>query len=159
MDERLTIGDLAKATGTKVVTVRYYEQAGLLSAPPRTSGNYRTYGADHLHRLRFIRRCRDLGFPLDQVRDLLRLSTQETQPCTEANRISAEAPDPQSNRRIAGLTRLADELRRINGRCQSGGLIADCRIIEALSPELRDRTADDVRGDFNRQRGELLHGA
>src|ERR1700720_740241 len=74
MDERLTIGDLAKATGTKVVTVRYYEQAGLLPAPPRTSGNYRTYGADHLNRLRFIRRCRDLGFTLDQVRDLLRLS-------------------------------------------------------------------------------------
>jgi DNA-binding transcriptional MerR regulator len=60
MDERLTIGDLASATGTKVVTVRYYEQAGLLPAPPRTSGNYRTYGADHLNRLRFIRRCRDL---------------------------------------------------------------------------------------------------
>jgi DNA-binding transcriptional MerR regulator len=133
MDERLTIGDLAKATGTKVVTVRYYEQAGLLPAPPRTSGNYRTYGADHLNRLRFIRRCRDLGFTLDQVRDLLRLSTQEKQPCTEVNRISAEHLTA-IEQKIAYLTRLADELRRINGRCQGGGLIADCRIIEALSP-------------------------
>ena len=133
MDERLTIGDLAKATGTKVVTVRYYEQAGLLPAPPRTSSNNRTYGADHLNRLRFIRRCRDLGFTLDQVRDLLRLSSQEDQPCAEVNRISAEHLTA-IEQKIADLTRLADELRRIDGRCQSGGLIADCRIIEALSP-------------------------
>jgi DNA-binding transcriptional MerR regulator len=55
----------------KPVTIRYYEQAGLFSAPPRTAGNYRAYGPGHLARLRFIRRCRDLGFPLDQVRDLL----------------------------------------------------------------------------------------
>jgi DNA-binding transcriptional MerR regulator len=157
MDERLTIGDLAKATGTKVVTVRYYEQAGLLPAPPRTPGNYRAYGAGHLHRLRFIRRCRDLGFTLDQVRELLRLSTQENQPCTEVNRISAEHLTA-IEQKIADLNRLADELRRINGRCQSGGLIADCRIIEALSPALRDRATDDVHSDFKRQRGELLHG-
>lgn len=65
MDEQLTIGELGKATSTKVVTIRYYEQVGLLPAPPRTPGNYRAYGADHQHRLRFIRRCRDLGF--DQV--------------------------------------------------------------------------------------------
>src|SRR5438034_2359258 len=133
VDERLTIGYLAKATGTKVVTVRYYEQVGLLPAPPRTSGNYRTYGADHLNRLRFIRRCRDLGFTLYQVRDLLRLSSQENQPCAEVNRISAEHLT-EIDQKIADLTRLADELRRINGRCKGGRTIADCRIIEALSP-------------------------
>lgn len=133
MNERLTIGELAKATGTKVVTVRYYEQAGLLPVPPRTSGNYRAYGADHLQRLRFIRRCRDLGFTLDQVRDLLRLSSQEDQPCGEVNRISAEHLT-EIERKVADLTRLADELRRINGRCQGDGVIADCRIVEALSP-------------------------
>lgn len=133
MDERLTIGELAKETGTKVVTVRYYEQAGLLPVPPRTAANYRVYGADHLHRLRFIRRCRDLGFTLDQVRDLLRMSSQEDQPCAEVNRISGEHL-AEIERKVADLTRLADELRRINGRCQGGGLIADCRIVEALSP-------------------------
>jgi DNA-binding transcriptional MerR regulator len=133
MNERLTIGALAKATGTKVVTVRYYEQAGLLPIPSRTSGNYRTYGPDYLHRLRFIRRCRDLGFTLDQVRDLLRLSSQEDQPCEEVNRISAEHLT-QIEQKIADLARLADELRRINGRCQGDGVIADCRIIDALSP-------------------------
>ena len=133
MNERLTIGELARATGTKVVTVRYYEQAGLLPVPPRTSANYRAYGADHLHRLRFIRRCRDLGFTLDQVRDLLRLSSQEDQPCAEVNRISAEHLT-EIERKVADLTKLADELRRINGRCQGKGVIANCRIVEALSP-------------------------
>jgi DNA-binding transcriptional MerR regulator len=133
MNERLTIGELAKETGTKVVTVRYYEQAGLLPVPPRTAANYRAYGADHLHRLRFIRRCRDLGFTLDQVRDLLRMSSQEDQPCAEVNRISAEHLT-EIERKIADLTRLAKELRRINGRCQGSGLVADCRIVEALSP-------------------------
>ena len=134
MDERLTIGDLAKATGTKVVTVRYYEQAGLLPAPPRTSGNYRAFGADHLHRLRFIRRCRDLGFTLDQVRDLLRACPRKR--LNPAPRPTGSVPKHLTaiEQKIADLTRLADELRRINGRCQSGGLIADCRIIEALSP-------------------------
>ena len=65
---RLSIGNLAKATGTKVVTIRYYEQIGLLPVPARTEGNYRAYNDEHLRRLRFIRRCRDLGFTLDQVR-------------------------------------------------------------------------------------------
>jgi len=63
-DERLAIGDLARATGTKVETIRYYERIGLLAAPARTRGNYRSYGPVHLNRLSFIRRARDLGFPL-----------------------------------------------------------------------------------------------
>jgi len=129
----LTIGELAKATGTKVVTVRYYEQAGLLPVPGRTSSNYRAYGADHLHRLRFIRRCRDLGFTLDQVRDLLCLSSQQDQACAEVDRITAEHL-AEIELKIADLARLAAELHRINGRCQGEGTIADCRIIEALSP-------------------------
>ena len=64
----LKIGDLAKATGTKVQTIRYYEEIGLLPAPARTEGNYRTYASATLRRLSFIRRSRGLGFSLDQVR-------------------------------------------------------------------------------------------
>src|SRR3954452_23975323 len=86
---RLTIGDLARMTGTKVVTVRYYEQIGLLPAPSRTSGNYRAYDSEHLYRLRFIRRCRDLGFILDQVRALLRLSSQENHACDQGLRMKS----------------------------------------------------------------------
>src|SRR5690242_1280073 len=64
----LTIGKLARETGIKVVTIRYYEQIGLMPVAPRTDGNYRTYTEAHRRQLRFIRRCRDLGFTIDQIR-------------------------------------------------------------------------------------------
>ena len=60
----LAIGELGRLTGTKVETIRYYERIGLLAAPVRTAGNYRAYGPEHLNRLSFIRRSRDLGFSL-----------------------------------------------------------------------------------------------
>jgi Cu(I)-responsive transcriptional regulator len=135
---RLSIGDLARATGTKVVTIRYYEQIGLLPVPSRTKGNYRAYSDEHMRRLRFIRRCRDLGFTLDQVRDLLRLSSQQNQDCGEVDRIAAQHLT-EIEQKIADLTRLADELRRLSNCCQGKGLIADCRIIEALSPDATSR--------------------
>jgi len=128
----LAIGDLAKATGTKVVTIRYYEQAGLLPAPRRTDGNYRAYEADHLRRLCFIRRCRDLGFSVAQVRELLAMTENGKLDCYAIDRI-ALAHLATVEQKIADLIRLAKELRRISSQCQ-GGTVADCRIIEALSP-------------------------
>lgn len=144
----LSIGDLAKATGTKVVTIRFYEKIGLLPAPPRTSGNYRAYDKGHMDRLRFIRRCRDLGFTLDQVRALLSLASREDQECALVDRIAAEHL-VAVEQKMDDLTRLAGELRRISSCCQGGGLIADCRIIEALSPRREctgsgRRPVDDV---------------
>ena len=131
--ERIRIGDLAKGTGTKVVTVRYYERIGLLPRPPRTAGNYRIYSDEHMRCLRFIRRCRDLGFTLDQIRDLLRLSSQKDGECAEVDRITAQHLI-EIEQKTSDLKRLARELRRLNECCQGNGIIADCRIIEALSP-------------------------
>ena len=128
-----SIGDLSKATGTKVVSIRYYEKIGLLPAPPRTPGNYRAYDGDHMRRLRFIRRCRDLGFTLDQVRELLSLSADAEHDCANVDKITV-AHLATVERKIADLHRLADELRRLSKCCKGGGRIADCRIIEALSP-------------------------
>lgn len=128
----LSIGDLADATGTKVVTIRYYEKIGLLPEAPRTAGNYRAYDAASLRRLRFIRRCRDLGFTLEQVRQLLSLASDEERDCKDVDRIALEHL-ATVERKLADLRRLAGELRRISLRCQ-GGRIGDCRIIEALSP-------------------------
>ena len=130
---RINIGDLAKGTGTKVVTVRYYEQIGLLPVPARTAGNYRTYNNEHIRRLRFIRRCRDLGFTLNQIRDLLRLASQKNEDCAGVDQITAEHL-AHIEQKISDLKRLAKELRRLNNCCQGNGIIADCRIIEALSP-------------------------
>jgi Cu(I)-responsive transcriptional regulator len=129
----MTIGDLAKVTGVKIVTIRYYEQAGLLPVPPRTEGNYRTYKPEHLRRLRFIRRLRDLGFTLEQVRDLLRLASDKKQSCDEVDRMTSEHL-VTVEAKIRDLQKLASELRRLSRCCQGGGQIAECRIIEALSP-------------------------
>lgn len=132
-DERFSIGELSKATGVKVVTIRYYEQVKVMPAPPRTAGNYRIYGREHLERLQFVRRCRDLGFTLDQVRDLLRLSVQWRMRCSGIDQIT-ENHLKQIGAKIADLRSLASQLRRIKNGCPGKGRIADCRILAALSP-------------------------
>jgi len=131
-DGPLAIGELGKLTGTKVETIRYYERIGLLAAPQRTAGNYRAYGAEHLNRLSFIRRSRDLGFSLDQVRALLDLSDDRDRPC-EAIDTLAKAHLAEVDRKIADLRALRRELNNMITQCHCG-TVADCRIIEALSP-------------------------
>lgn len=126
------IGELARATGTKVETIRWYERIGLLAAPARTGGNYRAYGRSHLERLSFVRRARDLGFSLDHVRELLRFSDQQDRPCEEIDLI-ARSHLAEVERKVADLTALGHELRQIIGQCRHG-TVAECRIIEALSP-------------------------
>ncbi len=127
-----SIGEVAKTTGVKVPTIRYYESIGLLSDPGRTSGNQRRYGHAEIDRLTFIRHARDLGFPLDAVRQLIRLSRHPEQSCADADRI-AVGQLQAVRARIARLRRLESELERIAGCCSSGTAIGDCRVIEALS--------------------------
>lgn len=128
----LTIGELGKATDTKVETIRYYERIGLLPKPPRTGGNYRAYGAAELGRLSFIRRARDLGFPLDQVRALLSLSDDRGRDCATVDALARDHLS-EVERKIADLTALHRELSALIDSC-CGGTVADCRIIEALAP-------------------------
>ena len=128
----LTIGDLAKATTTKVETIRYYERIGLLPAPDRTAGNYRAYSEAELGRLSFIRRARDLGFPLDQVRALLELADRRDQPCETVDEL-ARAHLVEVERKIADLQALGRELSEMISNC-GHGTIGECRIIEALAP-------------------------
>jgi Cu(I)-responsive transcriptional regulator len=128
----LKIGDLAKATDTKVETIRYYEHVGLLAAPARTAGNYRAYRAEHLNRLSFIRRARDLGFSIDQVRTLLNLSDKKQRSCEAVDAIAREHL-AEVERKIADLTVLRRELKELIDQCRQG-TIAECRIVEALAP-------------------------
>jgi DNA-binding transcriptional MerR regulator len=129
----LTIGKLAEATGVKVPTIRYYEGIGLLPEPGRSSGNQRLYGSDALHRLAFIRHARDLGFPIEAIRDLLSLSDRPDQPCKAVDAI-ARAQLRAVEARISRLAALKAELERMIVQC-GGGRIADCRVIEALSDD------------------------
>lgn len=127
----MKIGELSRATGTNIETIRYYERIGLLPAPDRTAANYRSYSDTHRARLQFVRHSRDLGFTIEEVRSLLDLSDDPTRECGAADRI-ATAHLEQVEEKIAQLTSLRNELTRIVGRCR-GGIAADCRVIEALS--------------------------
>jgi DNA-binding transcriptional MerR regulator len=87
----LTIGSLGKKTGTKVQTVRYYEQIGLMPEPGRTEGGQRRYGDAEVDRLSFIRHARQLGFPLEAIRELLDLSDNPDRSCHEADSIGGNS--------------------------------------------------------------------
>ena len=130
--DSFAIGELGRLTGTKVETIRYYERIGLLAAPSRTTGNYRAYGAEHLSRLSFIRRSRDLGFSLDQIRALLSLSDDRQRSCEAVDAIAKEHLT-EVERKIADLKALQRELGKMIDQCRHG-TVAECRIIEALSP-------------------------
>lgn len=135
MTQQLSIGDLSKATDSKVETIRYYEHAGLLPKPPRTSGNYRSYEAGHLTRLGFIRRARELGLSLDRVRELLSLSDQKDRSCSQVDAIAREHLS-EVDAKIASLKTLRRELIDIIRQCHSG-TISECRIIDALGSKVR----------------------
>jgi Cu(I)-responsive transcriptional regulator len=128
----LTIGALSRLTGVNIETIRYYERIGLLPGAARTSSNYRVYGDTHVRRLTFIRKARDLGFPIETVRRMLALSDQPDRPCGEVDVLVVEQMR-EVERKIADLERLREELDRLAHQCR-GGLVSDCRIIEALSP-------------------------
>ena len=126
----LSIGKLSEAAGVKVPTIRYYEQIGLLGAPERSAGNQRLYTSTASDRLAFIRHARDLGFPLDAIRDLLGMSDRPDQPCAAVDSI-ARTQLLAVEGRIARLMALKSELERMIAQC-AGGCVADCRVIECL---------------------------
>lgn len=131
----LKIGDLARETGTVVETIRFYEKIGLLPAPGRTSSNYRAYDASHLQRLSFIRRARDLGFSLDQVRELLSLTDDHDRSCEAVDGLARQHL-AEVDRKIEDLTALRRELGSLVDQCGHGS-VSECRIIEALGPGSR----------------------
>lgn len=128
----MKIGELAEAAGTGVETVRYYEKIGLLPKVARTDGNYRSYGSEEVSRLSFIRRARDLGFSIEQVRALLSLADDRRRPCGEVDSIAREHLGTV-DRKLADLTALRAELSDLIAQCGRGS-IAECRILNALAP-------------------------
>ncbi len=127
----VSIGDLARATGVAVETIRYYERIGLLPAPARTAGNYRSYDAAHQRQLSFIRRSRDLGFTVEQVRALLDLAARTDRDCAEVDRI-ARGHLEDVERKIADLEGLRSELHDMIDHC-GRSTVAECRIVRSLT--------------------------
>jgi DNA-binding transcriptional MerR regulator len=139
MRQAVPIGTAAKRTGVKVPTIRYYEQIGLLPAPPRTESNRRLYDATDIRRLAFIRHARELGFEVEAIRTLLALQDDPHQPCAAADAI-ARARLAEVEQRIASLTALKTELERMISGCACGE-VAECRVIEVLADHGRCRHA------------------
>ncbi|MEM7504904.1 MAG: helix-turn-helix domain-containing protein [Pseudomonadota bacterium] len=127
-----TIGQLADASQTKAVTIRYYENQRLLRKPPRNSSGYRVFNDADLDRLLFIRRSRRLGFRVDSIRELLELADTSDAPCADVDdRVSRHLIEVR--KRLAQLQTLESELERLSECCKGGGAVRDCRIVEALS--------------------------
>lgn len=126
-----SIGELARRTGVKVPTIRYYEEIGLLPSPARTEGRQRRYGEHEQARLDFIRHARGLGFEIGAIRELLALNADPSQPCAHADEIATRHL-AAVEQRISQLQGLRTELRKMLKACD-GGSVADCQVLESLS--------------------------
>ena len=129
--QNIAIGEAARHSGVKVSTIRYYEQTGLLPAPPRTGGNRRHYQPSDLRRLTFIRHARELGFEIDAIRTFLVLQDNPQQSCANADAL-AKARLAQVEQRIRSLMALKTELEMMVDGC-SHGHVGACRVIEVLA--------------------------
>ena len=131
MTKRLAIGDLARQTDTKVNTIRFYEEIGLLPEALRTASGRRSYETADVRRLGFIRHGRQLGFSIPEIRSLLALSDQPERDCAEAAAIAREHLH-DIGIRIARLETLRSALTDLATSCE-GGRVAECRVIEAIA--------------------------
>lgn len=129
----IKIGMLSERTGCNIETIRYYERIELLPPPPRSQGGYRLYGAEHLKRLTFIRRSRELGFTLEEVRGLLRLVDGGDYSCAEVKAFTLDHVD-QVRRKIVDLRKLEKVLKDMASQCD-GGEVPECPVIDALFKE------------------------
>jgi len=127
----MRIGELGKATGVDVETIRYYEKAGLLPPPARTTNGYRAYSPAHLERLAFIRHCRALDVPLAEVRRLLDFVAHPEANCGDINRLI----DGQLGRvraRLKSMRALEKQLAALRAQCEVGHIAANCGILHEL---------------------------
>ena len=125
-----SIGKVATKTGCNIETIRYYEREGLLPAPERTAGGHRLYTVQMVNRLHFVRRCRELGFSMSEIRQLLSLVDREQVSCEQVKTIALDhLQDVQS--KIADLRKMERTLRDLSNQC-SGEDVPECPIIDAL---------------------------
>ena len=127
----MNIGQAAAASGVSAKMIRYYESIGLVPAAPRSDGNYRVYGERELHTLRFIRRARKLGFPLERVGELLSLWRDGDRASADVKRIALAHVD-ELEQRIRELTEMRDTLATLAACCH-GDERPDCPILQTLA--------------------------
>nr|WP_315493546.1 Cd(II)/Pb(II)-responsive transcriptional regulator [uncultured Rhodoferax sp.] len=128
----MKIGELALVAQCTVETVRYYEKAGLLPEPARTSGNFRVYGPEHVERLRFIRNCRALDMSQEEIHTLLNLADQPADGCGAINAVF-DQHIAHVDERIRELTHLKKQLGALRQRCVSEQAVDACGIMQGLA--------------------------
>ncbi len=128
----MKIGELAMATKTLVETIRYYEREGLLPQAPRSEGNYRIYGTEHVERLAFVRHCRSLDMTLDEIRKLLRFKDAPHAECGEVNALIDEHIGHVATR-IRELRQLEMQLKGLREQCGQVVNAANCGILNGLT--------------------------
>ena len=126
----LSSGALARAADVNIETIRYYEKIGLMPEPVRAGNRYRVYDETGLKRLSFIRRCRELGFSLDQVRDLLGLVDGGDYTCAEVRDLSIVRLG-DVRQKIRDLRKMERTLKEMVSQCD-GGLVPECPIVDRL---------------------------
>ena len=131
MTHNMKIGDLAKTTGCRVETIRYYEREGLLTTTARSDGNYRLYGVEHVERLRFVRHCRSLDMALDEIRTLLAFCDAPDKNCAEVN-VLLDEHIGHVKKRIAELSGLEKRLKTLRLQCTQPGAAKRCGILSGL---------------------------
>ena len=128
----MKIGELGQRTHVDVETIRYYEKVGILPEPARTEGNYRHYNEQHADRLSFVRHCRALDMTLDEIRVLLQFRDTPESNCGEVNQLLDEHIGHVTTR-IAALTGLEKELRKLRRQCRKAQKAKDCGILVGIS--------------------------
>lgn len=130
----LTIGQLARHAGVGVETVRFYERKGLLAAPARRASGYRQYDQAGIARLRFIRRAKELGFTLNEIKELLSLRLDPATTCADV-KARAEAKIADIDGKIDTLQRMRQALVTLTKACKGRGKSSDCPILDALDDQ------------------------
>ncbi len=127
----LSIGELSRLTGVNIETIRYYERIGIMPVPPRTEGGQRIYGEDHLKRLAFVRRSRELGFSLDEVRALLDLVGAHALTCADVRNM-ALGHIVDIRQKVKDLRKLERVLTDLADRCH-GRKVPECPLLDTLN--------------------------
>lgn len=134
--DSLTIGQLAKQTDIGLETIRFYEREGLIENPPRRPSGYRAYPPETVHRIRFIRTAKELGFSLKEIGELLALRVDPVESCAHV-KIIAEDKIADIEPRIRTLQRMRKTLRKLVIACEAREATSDCPILDSLDKDSR----------------------
>ena len=126
------IGEASRQCGVSIETIRYYEREGIVPAPGRTAAGRRLYSRDEIGTLRFVKRCRDLGFSIADIRTLMKLAAGQQSSCVDAGRLG-HAQLLETRRKIGDLAQLEAALSELTANCDAGR--TKCAMLTALLAE------------------------